>query len=89
MDFRKLNALTRKDRYPLPLIDDTMARVAGSKVFTKIDVRQAFHRIRLRTEQDEDLTTFRTRLGAYKYKVLPFGLTSGPATFQRYINEAL
>jgi len=57
-------------------------------VFTKLDVRQAFYRIRL-NEEVEDLTTFRTRYGNYKYRVLPFGLCNGPATFQRYINKVL
>ena len=88
VDFRRLNAITKKDRYPLPLIDETLARISGAKIFSKIDIRQAFHKLRLR-EEDEDLTTFRTRYGSYKYKVLPFGLTGGPATFQRYINETL
>jgi hypothetical protein len=62
------------------LIDETLARVLKAKVFTKIDIRQAFHRIRIDHEA-EDLTTFRTRYGAYKYKVMPFGLTNGPTTF--------
>lgn len=88
VDYRKLNTLSRKDRYPLPLIDETMARIGQAKIFTKIDIRQAFHRIRMDPESEE-LTTFRTRYGAYKYKVLPFGLTNGPSTFQRYINDAL
>jgi reverse transcriptase-like protein len=55
-------------------------------VFTKLDIRQAFHKIRIHPDS-EDLTTFRTRYGSYKYKVVPFGLTNGPATFQRYIND--
>ena len=88
IDFRKLNAITRKDRYPLPLIDETLARISRAKIFTKLDIRQAFHRIRMDPAL-EDLTTFRTRYGAYKYKVLPFGLTNSPATYQRYINNVL
>lgn len=88
VDYRRLNAITRKDRYPLPLIDETMTRITQAKFFTKIDIRQAFHRIRIDPEAEE-LTTFRTRYGAYKYKVLPFGLTNGPSTFQRYINDTL
>ena len=59
-----------------------------AKVFTKLDIRQAFHRIRMDPES-VDLTTFRTRYGSYKCKVLPFGLTNGPATYQRYINDIL
>lgn len=88
IDFRKLNALTRKDRYPLPLIDETLARITTAKVFTKLDIRQAFHRIRMHPDSKE-LTTFRTRYGAYKCKVLWEGLINGPATYQRYINDIL
>jgi transposase InsO family protein len=88
IDFRKLNNLTRKDRYPLPLIDETLARISRAKIFTKLDIRQAFHRIRM-DPKSEELTTFRTRYGSYKCKVLPFGLTNGPATYQRYMNDVL
>ncbi|KAA8631075.1 hypothetical protein SMACR_09594 [Sordaria macrospora] len=88
VDYHKLNALSKKDRYPLPLIDETLACISQAKVFTKVDIRQAFHRIRMHPDH-EDLTTFRTRYGAYKYKVLPFGLTGGPSSFQRFINEVL
>jgi hypothetical protein len=88
IDYRKLNSLTKKDRYPIPLIDETLERIARAKIFTKVDIRQAFHRIRM-DPASEELTTFRTRYGAYKCKVLPFGLTNGPATFQRYMNDTL
>ena len=88
IDFRKLNELTRKDRYPLPLIDETLSRLNKAKVFSKLDIRQAFHRIRMNPDSEE-LTTFRTRYGSYKCKVLPFGLTNGPATYQRYMNDIL
>jgi hypothetical protein len=86
VDYRKLNAITKKNRYPLPLIDETLTRLSRAKFFTKFDIRQAFHKIRMHPDS-EDLTTFRTRYGSYKYKVVPFGLTNGPATFQRYIND--
>lgn len=89
VDYRKLNALTRKDRYPLPLIEETLASLRSANIFTKLDVIQAFHRIRMATNEDEDLTTFRTRFGSYKFSVMPFGLTNGPATFQHYINDTL
>ena len=88
IDFRLLNSLTRKDRYPLPLIDETLARLAGAKIYTKLDIRQAFHRIRM-DPASEEYTTFRTRYGSYKCKVVPFGLTNGPATYQRYMNDVL
>lgn len=86
IDYRKLNAITKKDRYPLPLIDELLERLNGARIFTKLDIRQGFHRIRLESAS-EDLTTFRTRYGSFKYHVMPFGLTNGPATFQRFVNE--
>ena len=88
IDYRKLNKLTRKDRYSLLLLDETLARLSSAKIFTKLDIRQAFHRIRMDPDSEE-LTTFRTRYGQYKCKVLPFGLTNGPAIYQRYINNVL
>jgi len=88
IDYRKLNSLTRKDQYPLPLIDETLAKISGAKIFTKLDIRQAFHRIRIDPDSEE-LTTFRTRYGSFKCRVLPFGLTNGPATYQRYMNSIL
>ena len=80
VDYRKLNAMTEKEQYPLPLIDETLARIVQTKVFTKIDIRQTFHRIRIAPES-EDLIHSRTRYSAYKFKVMPFGLSNGPATF--------
>ncbi|EOD52887.1 putative retrotransposon ty3-gypsy subclass protein [Neofusicoccum parvum UCRNP2] len=88
VDYRRLNAATKKNKYPLPLIDETLARLTGARYFSKIDVRQAFHRIRMH-EDSKDLTTFRTRYGSYRYNVLPFGLCNGPATFQQYMNEVM
>lgn len=86
VDYRKLNQLTKKDRYPLPLIDEVFERPSRARIFTKLDIRQGFHRIRMHPDS-EDLTTFRCRYGTYKYKVMPFGLTNGPATFQRLVND--
>ena len=80
IDFRKLNLLTRKDRYPLPLIDETLARLNHVKVYTKLDIRQAFYRIYIHLDSEE-LTTFRMCYGLYKCKVLPFGLMNGLATY--------
>lgn len=88
VDYRKLNAVTKKNRYPLPLIDETLAKLEGVKWFSKIDVRQAFHKIQMHPDS-KDLTTFRTRYGSYRYNVMPFGLCNGPSTFQHYINDAL
>jgi len=88
VDYRRLNLISKRDQHPLPLIDETLARISGAKIFTKLDIRQAFYRIRMHPDSEE-LTTFRTRYGTYKYKILPFGLSSGPATYQRYMNEVL
>jgi hypothetical protein len=86
MDYQKLNALTKKDRYPLPLIEEVFKRLSKAKIFTKLDIQQGFHRIRMSSES-ENLTTFRCRYRTYKYKVMPFKLTNGPATFQRLVND--
>jgi hypothetical protein len=88
IDYRKLNGLTKKDKYLLPLIDETLARLGYTKFFIKLDIRQAFYRIRIK-EEDKDFTTFRTRFGSFKYRVMPFGLTKGPASYQHYINDVL
>jgi hypothetical protein len=89
IDYRQLNAITKKDRYPIPLIEETMAQIAGCKIMTKLDIRKAFNRIRIATPEDEDLLSFCTPLGNYKPKVLQFGPTNGPASFQRFINNTL
>lgn len=88
VDYRKLNELTKKDAYPLPLIEETLAQLKRARIFTKIDIRQAFFKLRMAVEA-EDLTTMTTRFGAFKWKVLPFGLTGGPASWQRFINDVL
>ncbi|XP_044718021.1 reverse transcriptase (RNA-dependent DNA polymerase) domain-containing protein [Hirsutella rhossiliensis] len=77
-----------KDRYPLPLIDETLRSLSKAKWLTKLDVIAAFHKIRVE-EGDEWKTAFRTRYGLYEWLVTPFGLTGAPATFQRYINHTL
>jgi transposase InsO family protein/predicted aspartyl protease len=88
VDYRKLNEITRKDRYPLPLITETLRQLSQAKWFTKLDVIAAFNKIRIK-EGDEWKTAFRTRYGLYEWMVTPFGLTGAPATFQRYINWTL
>jgi len=88
VDYRGLNKLTIKNRYPLPLICEILDRLAGAKVYTKLDLKDAYHRIRIR-RGDEWKTAFRTRYGHFEYQVLPFGLANAPATFQAYINLAL
>lgn len=88
VDYRALNAITEKDRYPLPLIRETLRTVAKAKWVSKVDVRAAFHRLRVR-EGDEWKTAFRSRFGSFEYLVTPFGLAGAPAAFQRWINTVL
>ena len=88
VDYRGLNAITIKNRYPLPLISELLDRVAGAKYFTKLDIRDAYNLIRIR-KGDEWKTAFRSRFGLFEYLVLPFGLTNAPASFQSYINGIL
>ena len=88
VDYRSLNAVTVKNRYPLPLIDTLLNRLEGAKYFTRLNLRNAYHLIRIR-EGDEWKTAFKTRYGLYEYTVMPFGLTNAPATFQAYIDQVL
>ena len=87
IDYRGLNHITERDRYPLPLIADIMGRVRGARIFTKLDIIAAFHQLRMATPKDEDLTSFQTALGMFKFKVMPFGLCNAPSSWQRYINS--
>ena len=88
IDYRKLNELTKKNRYPLPRIDILQDRLLGAVWFTAIDIRDAYYRVRMKAGE-EWKTAFRTRYGLYEYLVMPFGLTNAPATFQELINNTL
>jgi hypothetical protein len=88
VDYRGLNAITIKNRYPLPLLDNMIDQLRGAKFFTKLDLRGAYNLVRVR-EGDEWKTAFRCRYGHYEYKVMPFGLTNAPAVFQGMMNDIL
>ena len=88
INYRRCNTIFKKDRYPFYLIKETLARISKVKIFTKINIRQAFHRIRIDLNS-KILTTFRTQYGSYKYRVLPFRLSNGLSTYQHYMNDVL
>ncbi|KIN97850.1 hypothetical protein M404DRAFT_78300, partial [Pisolithus tinctorius Marx 270] len=85
VDFRGLNKITKKDRYPLPLISDLLDSPSRAKIYTKIDLRHAYHLVWI-APGNEWKTAFRTRYGSYEWLVMPFGLTNAPAAFQRFVN---
>jgi hypothetical protein len=80
VDYRALNAITVKDRYPLPLTTESLNNLKGIRYFTKVDIVSAFNNIRIK-EGQEYLTAFRTRFRLFKTLVMPFGLTRALATF--------
>jgi transposase InsO family protein len=88
VDYRGLNEGTIKNRYPLPLVRETLMRLSKARWFSKLDVRGAYNLIRM-AEGEEWKTAFRTRYGLFESLVMPFGLTNAPADFQRFINDTL
>ena len=88
VDFKRLNAVTEPDHYPMPLMPDIVQMITGSVIFSKLDLKDAFNQIPVKKEHQK-FTAFKCPRGVFEYKVMPFGLRNAPAVFQRMIDTVL
>jgi hypothetical protein len=88
VDYRRLNSITVKNKFPMPLIDEILVELVGATVFTRLDFKSGFHQVRMHTA-DEFKIAFKTHHGHYQFKVMPFGLCNAPAIFHCIMNSVL